>query len=256
MVKLFLALLLVSSISKAAFIDEIQAIQSGTWTVQQGTPPWSFSLPTGAATSANQTTANASLSSIDSKLTSPLAVTGTFFQATQPISAASLPLPSGAATAANQTTANTSLASIDTKIPALISGRQPVDGSGVTQPISAAGLPLPTGASTAANQVTAQTSLTSIDDKLSLPSFVHINTAATTVVKSGAGFLYSICLNSVANGTSVTVYNNTAGSGSIIALPSPPNGAVSHCLNYQGLQFSTGLTIVTNTTSSITIVYR
>jgi hypothetical protein len=116
----------------------IPASQSGTWTVQQGTPPWSvggnvasaatdsgnpvkigavflttqptvtnnqrvnlqatnrgalivstgvdsfninnitgtISLPTGAATSALQTTGNASLASIDTKLTSPLSVTG------------------------------------------------------------------------------------------------------------------------------------------------------------------------------------
>jgi hypothetical protein len=38
------------------------------------------------------------------------------------------------------------------KIPALVSGRIPVDGSGVTQPISASSLPLPSGASTAAKQ--------------------------------------------------------------------------------------------------------
>lgn len=75
------------------------------------------------------------------------------------ISAVSLPLPSGASTAANQTTANSSLASIDGKIPALVSGRQPVDGSGVTQPISAAALPLPTGAAT-------QATLASVDGKL------------------------------------------------------------------------------------------
>ena len=65
-------------------------------------------LPTGAATSANQTTANASLSSIDSKLTSPLAVTGPLTDAelraaAVPVSTASLPLPTGAATSANQT---------------------------------------------------------------------------------------------------------------------------------------------------------
>jgi len=53
-----------------------------------------------------------------------------------PVSAAALPLPSGAATAANQSTANASLASIDGKAPALVSGRVPVDGSGVTQPVS------------------------------------------------------------------------------------------------------------------------
>lgn len=71
----------------------------------------------------------------------------------------------GAATSANQTTANASLASIDSKTPALVSGRQPVDGSGVTQPISAASLPLPTGAATSALQTTGNTSLSSIDSK-------------------------------------------------------------------------------------------
>lgn len=55
---------------------------------------------------------------------------------TQPVSAASLPLPTGASTSALQTTGNTSLSSIDGKTPALVSGRVPVDGSGVTQPVS------------------------------------------------------------------------------------------------------------------------
>jgi hypothetical protein len=43
---------------------------------------------------------------------------------------------SGVATAANQTTGNSSLSSIDGKLPALVSSRLPVDGSGVTQPVS------------------------------------------------------------------------------------------------------------------------
>jgi hypothetical protein len=49
----------------------------------------------------------------------PIPVNGTFWQTTQPVSAASLPLPSGASTSALQTTSNTSLASIDDKLPAL-----------------------------------------------------------------------------------------------------------------------------------------
>lgn len=48
-----------------------------------------------------------------------LAVTGTFWQATQPVSAASLPLPTGAATAANQSTANTALSAIQTAVETL-----------------------------------------------------------------------------------------------------------------------------------------
>ena len=53
-------------------------------------------------------------------------VSGTFWQTTQPVSAASLPLPSGAATSAAQTTGNASLASIDGKTPALSGGMVPV----------------------------------------------------------------------------------------------------------------------------------
>lgn len=73
----------------------------------------SLPLPAGASTAGNQTTANTSLASIDTKLTNPL-----------PVSAASLPLPAGASTSALQTTGNTSLASIDTKLtnPLPISG--------------------------------------------------------------------------------------------------------------------------------------
>ena len=53
-----------------------------------------------------------------------LTVDGAFFQATQPVSAASLPLPTGAATSALQTTGNTSLSNIDGKLPAaLVGGR-------------------------------------------------------------------------------------------------------------------------------------
>lgn len=58
------------------------------------------------------------------------------------------------------------------KIPALVSGRIPVDGSGVTQPVSAASLPLPTGASTEAT-------LSSLNGKVTA-----VNTGAVTVVAS------------------------------------------------------------------------
>ena len=68
-----------------------------------------------------------------------VAVTGTFFQATQPISAVSLPLPTGAATAAKQPALGTAgAASTDVLTIQGIAAMTPVkvDGSGVTQPIS------------------------------------------------------------------------------------------------------------------------
>lgn len=81
-------------------------------------------------------------------ITNPVAVTGTFFQPTQPVSAGSLPLPSGAATSAKQ---DLLLAELQLKADLT-----------ETQPISASSLPLPSGASTSANQTTANTSLSSI----------------------------------------------------------------------------------------------
>ena len=98
-----------------------------------------------------------------------------------PVSASSLPLPTGAAT-------ESTLSSIDTKTPSLVSGRVPVDGSGVTQPISAALLPLPTGAATAANQTTANSSLSTIATNTTISKgagLVDANTTRVTVSSDG-----------------------------------------------------------------------
>lgn len=69
------------------------------------------------------------------------------------------------ATEDKQDTGNTSLASIDGKVPALVSGRVPVDPSEVTSPVSVVSLPLPSGAATSAKQDTGNTSLASLDSK-------------------------------------------------------------------------------------------
>ena len=127
--------------SSLSSIDgKITAVNTGAVVVS------SSALPTGASTSALQTTANSSLSSIDTKtpalgqalaaastpivltaaqmttLTplSTVGVTGTFWQATQPvsstgvvpISASALPLPLGASTSALQSTIDTSVNSL------------------------------------------------------------------------------------------------------------------------------------------------
>ena len=87
--------------------------------------------PVNLATSALQVSANSLLTTIAARLpalsggdqpvvfsntsigiSGPVAVTGTFFQATQPVSLASLPLPAGAATASLQATSNALLDAI------------------------------------------------------------------------------------------------------------------------------------------------
>ena len=56
-----------------------------------------------------------------------------------PVSLSGQPLPTGASTSALQVTGNSSLGAIDGKLPALASGRIPVDGSGTVQPVSDGG---------------------------------------------------------------------------------------------------------------------
>lgn len=101
---------------------------------------------------------------------SALTVTGTFWQATQPVSAAALPLPTGAATETTLSAASAKLpASVGSKISAaslsivLASDHATVPVSGTfwqaTQPVSAVSLPLPTGAA-------AETTLSAASAKL------------------------------------------------------------------------------------------
>lgn len=103
----------------------VQAAQSGTWTVQQGGAPWSMVgtltnnnaapgsnnlgvLPCLVGSAPSPTSGDLNTLSCDTSgnvrvvVPGSVAVTGTFWQSTQPVSAASLPLPSGASTAANQ----------------------------------------------------------------------------------------------------------------------------------------------------------
>jgi len=107
-----------------------------------------------------------------SSVTQP--VSGTFFQATQPVSASSLPLPAGAATSALQTQPGVDIGDVTVNNAAGASSVNIQDGGNsitvdgtfwqATQPVSAASLPLPTGASTLAEQQSQTTALQLIDD--------------------------------------------------------------------------------------------
>lgn len=145
----------------------------------------SLPLPTGAAQDRTTAAAPAAVrltdgaSFYDSRartwtITETVPVSGTFFQATQPISAVSLPLPTGAAldaTLTNRTqkaqvtdgtrdgtvkAASTLAVATDTALVVAIRDSVAVTGTffQATQPISAVSLPLPTGAATSALQTT------------------------------------------------------------------------------------------------------
>lgn len=180
--------------------DSVTAFQGGTWNINNisGT----ISLPTGAATAANQATQIASLASIDSKLTSPIAVsqsgswTVTANQGTSPwvISGTVAATQSGTWTTGRTWTLNNSTDSVNVgnfpatqavtqstspwvvsgtvtsnqgTSPWVVSGTVAATQSGTWNINNISGtISLPTGASTSANQTTANTSLSSIDGKL------------------------------------------------------------------------------------------
>jgi hypothetical protein len=84
-------------------------------------------------------------------------------------------------------------ASLLDRIPALVSGRVPVDGSGVTQPIAAVALPLPTGAAS-------ETTLAALNTKIptqGIPNLLPVDTLGTPGVprvQATAGIAATITL--------------------------------------------------------------
>lgn len=83
---------------------------------------------------------------------------------------------------------------------------------------------------------------------------VHISSASTTTVKSGPGVFGSIIFNKVNSLSTVTIYDNTAGSGSIIgAITHPVTLLASQYSLLYNCKFSTGLTVVTSSSDDITV---
>lgn len=83
-------------------------------------------------------------------------------------------------------------------------------------------------------------------------SYSHIATATTTAVKSASGFLHAITVNTTAAGA-ITIYDNTAGSGTIIGIIKA--SVVEQTFTFN-VSFATGLTIVTAGASDLTVSYR
>lgn len=82
-------------------------------------------------------------------------------------------------------------------------------------------------------------------------NYTYISAATTTNVKGGSGFLHKIVVNGGTTGT-IAVYDNTAGSGQLIASFDTTNTIQSIELN---CVFATGLTIVTSAATKVTAVW-
>lgn len=81
---------------------------------------------------------------------------------------------------------------------------------------------------------------------------LNIVTNTTTVVKTGPGVMVSVVLNAANTGT-ITIYDNTAASGTKIATIAIAAAAGS-VFPYL-CQFTNGLTVVTSAADNITVTY-
>jgi hypothetical protein len=88
----------------------------------------------------------------------------------------------------------------------------------------------------------------------SATNYKHITAQTTTVCKYGAGNLHSISVNTPANNI-ITVYDNFAGSGTVMAVISLGNNTTPFMMSFN-TEFFTGLTIVTGAAMDLTVVYE
>jgi len=87
-------------------------------------------------------------------------------------------------------------------------------------------------------------------------SYRNIAGAATTVVKSGAGILKCLTINTPVSLGVITIYDNTTATGTKIATITNPLALLQGCqtLAYN-VNFTVGLTIVTSLGDNITVCY-
>ena len=83
-------------------------------------------------------------------------------------------------------------------------------------------------------------------------SYTNITTATTTVIKTGAGWLHTLTINTTSAGA-ITIYDNTAASGAKIGTLVLSAGVATYTFD---VAFATGLTIVTAGASDLTIAWQ
>lgn len=87
-------------------------------------------------------------------------------------------------------------------------------------------------------------------------NFLNISAAATTVVKSGAGQFIGVVFNKLVALGVITIYDNTAGSGTKIATITNPASLLASLASLPfNIRFSTGLTVVTSLGDDLTVIY-
>lgn len=102
------------------------------------------------------------------------------------------------------------------------------------------------------NEASAQTAI--CPSSQSVCRYVHLNTNGTTLVKTGTGVLHTLTINTIGDTDTVTIYDGTSASGTIIA---KTDSALETTFIFD-VAFYTGLTVVLSgtTPADITISYN
>lgn len=178
---------------------------------------------------------------------SSLAVTGTFWQTTQPVSVASLPLPAGAATAAKQPALGTAgTASADVLSVQGIASMTPlkVDGSATTQPVSLASLPaLASGTNQVGSVNLAPTAVGGWT-----PYFANAVTTTATVSSAAGKFGGYMLINLNSSPAYLQVFDTTGAvtlgtTAPTFVIPIPANATAANGLA-ANLELANGINIV------------
>lgn len=84
--------------------------------------------------------------------------------------------------------------------------------------------------------------------------YTNINTATTTLVRTGPGALLRIVINTAVASSSITMFDSLTGSGTKIGTITLPATLLTNSFVYEyRVQFNVGLTLVTVGTSDITV---
>ena len=112
-----------------------------------------------------------------------------------------------------------------------------------------------TGVSAAIPYTFRMMNISRLGDPESIPTYKHIDGAATTVCKRGAGSIHILVVNSA--GTLCTIYDNTAGSGAVIGIiDTTKAGGTTGSIDYH-CPFYNGLTLVTTGAGTdLTVIYE
>lgn len=223
------------------------------------------------ADSSSASTVIGLLKNIKAALAGSVAVTGTFWQATQPVSGTVTATPSGTqavsvasgqevdghsaniGTLADASSANT-LTGLLKNIKAALAGTLSVVGSGASGS-AVSGNPLLAAGSDGTN---ARTLATDTAGRLRSAVYSHwrVTSLSSTTIKSGSGVLRTLNIQYTGVAHTLVLYDNTASSGTQLAAITIPAGSSLVSLNYN-LAFSTGLTAQFGTAAGdVTIMYE